>query len=74
MLRISREVKDYIVDQGFDPILGARPLRRAIQRMLEDRLAEEFLADKFHDGDIIGVDLENNDIVFTKVQQVDEAA
>ncbi len=52
-LKISQEVKDYIVEQGFDPILGARPLRRAIQRLLEDRLAEEFLGDKFHDRDTI---------------------
>jgi ATP-dependent Clp protease ATP-binding subunit ClpC len=66
-LKISQEVKDYIVEQGFDPILGARPLRRAIQRLLEDRLAEEFLGDKFHDRDTINVELKNNAITFAKV-------
>ena len=66
-LDISPEVKSYIVDKGFDPILGARPLRRAIQRLLEDRLAEEFLSDKFHDHDAIKVELQNNEIVFVKV-------
>jgi ATP-dependent Clp protease ATP-binding subunit ClpC len=72
-LHITQAVKDYIVDQGFDPILGARPLRRAIQRLLEDRLAEEFLSDKFHDRDAINVELENNAIVFVKANQKDEA-
>jgi ATP-dependent Clp protease ATP-binding subunit ClpC len=66
-LIISQEVKDYIVEQGFDPILGARPLRRAIQRLLEDQLAEEFLGDKFHDRDTIKVELKNNAITFAKV-------
>jgi ATP-dependent Clp protease ATP-binding subunit ClpC len=66
-LKISQEVKDYIVEQGFDPILGARPLRRAIQRLLEDRLAEEFLGDKFHDRDTINVEIKNNAITFAKV-------
>jgi ATP-dependent Clp protease ATP-binding subunit ClpC len=65
-LLISQQVKDYIVDQGFDPVLGARPLRRAIQRLVEDRLAEEFLNDRFHDGDSIRLDLENDQIVFSK--------
>ncbi len=73
-LDVSQPVKEFIVEQGFDPILGARPLRRAIQRLVEDRLAEEFLNDKFHDGDTIRVDLENKDIVFTKARHKDEAA
>jgi ATP-dependent Clp protease ATP-binding subunit ClpC len=73
-LQIPRPLKDYIVEQGFDPILGARPLRRAIQRLLEDRLAEEFLNDKFHDGDTIRVDVENNSIVFSKARRKDETA
>jgi ATP-dependent Clp protease ATP-binding subunit ClpC len=65
-LEISQPVKEYIVDKGFDPILGARPLRRAIQRLVEDQLAEEFLSDKFHDGDTIRIELDNNAIVFEK--------
>ena len=73
-LRVSQAVKEYIVEQGFDPMLGARPLRRAIQRLLEDRLAEEFLNDKFHDGDTIRVDLEKSSIVFAKANKKDESA
>ena len=72
-LFVSPEVKAYVVDQGFDPILGARPLRRAIQRLIEDRLAEEFLNDKFRDGDSIRLDLENGTIVFSKVESENAA-
>jgi ATP-dependent Clp protease ATP-binding subunit ClpC len=74
VLKVSQKVKDYIVEQGFDPILGARPLRRAIQRLVEDRLAEEFLSDKFHDGDSIRVELEKGTIAFTKARSTDETA
>jgi len=66
-LEVSQEVKNYIVDKGFDPLLGARPLRRAIQRLLEDQLAEEFLNDLFHDHDTIKVELKDDAIVFVKV-------
>ncbi|HLV32151.1 MAG TPA: ATP-dependent Clp protease ATP-binding subunit [Chitinispirillaceae bacterium] len=65
-LEITQEVKKYIVDEGFDPILGARPLRRAIQRLVEDRLAEEFLSDHFHEGDTVRLDLKKDEIVFSK--------
>lgn len=73
-LIVSKQVKEYVVDQGFDPILGARPLRRAVQRLIEDELAEEFLNDKFHDGDSIEINFENNQIVFTKVDQQNAAS
>jgi ATP-dependent Clp protease ATP-binding subunit ClpC len=57
--------KELILDQGFDPVLGARPLRRSIQRLLEDRLAEEFLNKRFDDGDTVQVDAGNGELVFT---------
>merc|ERR1711966_436839 len=43
-LEVRNSVKDILVEQGFDPIYGARPLRRAVMRLLEDNLAQEFLA------------------------------
>ncbi|MBN1578173.1 MAG: ATP-dependent Clp protease ATP-binding subunit [Chitinispirillaceae bacterium] len=65
---VTPEVKAFVVDQGFDPILGARPLRRAIQRLIEDPMAEEFLNDHFHDGDTVRLDLQDGTIVFTKAE------
>ncbi len=72
-LDITPEVKSYLVDQGYDPILGARPLRRAIQRLLEDPLAEEFLSERFHDGDTVRIEMENGKIVFLKAEKEDAA-
>lgn len=65
-LAFPDDVKKYIVDQGYDPMLGARPLRRAIQRLVEDPLAEEFLSNTFTDGDAITLQMSEGKIVFTK--------
>ncbi len=71
-LHFTPEVKKFLVDQGFDPVLGARPLRRSIQRSVEDPLAEEFLQNKFSDGDTINLVLENNQVVFKKGEKSEE--
>ncbi|MBD3321291.1 MAG: AAA domain-containing protein, partial [Chitinivibrionales bacterium] len=71
-LSVSKNAKKFIVDHGFDPILGARPLRRSIQRLLEDPLAEEFLNEKFSENDAINVELRNDKLVFTKSKTANE--
>ncbi len=73
-LKVSDEAKGFIVDKGYDPVLGARPLRRSIQRLVEDRLAEEFLNERFHEGDTVKVDFDKEDLKFTTIQAVDETA
>jgi ATP-dependent Clp protease ATP-binding subunit ClpC len=65
-LVVSDELIKKLAEEGFDPTLGARPLRRAIQRMIEDPLAEEFLQGKFRDGDTINADLQDGKVVFSK--------
>ncbi len=50
---LTRGAKEFIADKGFDPVFGARPLRRAIQRYLEDPIAEEMMRGKFTNGSII---------------------
>ncbi|MFH2122546.1 MAG: ATP-dependent chaperone ClpB [Pseudomonadota bacterium] len=57
-LTITDEAKGYLVDAGFNPLFGARPLKRAIQRYLEDPLAMELLSGRFLEGDHILVDLQ----------------
>jgi ATP-dependent Clp protease ATP-binding subunit ClpC len=54
-LRIEVEAKEFLIDQGFDPNYGARPLRRAIQRYIEDALAEEVLKGRFGEGGTIRI-------------------
>ena len=56
-LEIEPEAKDYLADKGFDQQFGARPLARAIQRYVEDPLAEEIINSKVHEGDIIRISL-----------------
>jgi len=56
------------VEKSFDPSLGARPLRRTIQRMVEDELAEEFLRGTFVEGDTIQVDRVADKLVFKKTE------
>ena len=68
-LTIANECKDLIAKEGYSPTYGARPLRRAIQKMLEDTLAEQVLQGKFKEGDIIGTCLEGETIVFEKTSK-----
>lgn len=56
-LDISKEAKDYILEVGYDEKYGARPLRRAIQKYIEDEIAEQYLQKKFADGSHIKVEL-----------------
>lgn len=56
-LVLSNEAKDFIADKGFDKLFGARPLKRAIQKYVEDALAEEIVNSNLKDGDVINMDL-----------------
>ncbi len=57
-LKLSKKAKDYIADKGFDQQYGARPLKRAIQKYIEDALAEEIIKSKIQEGDKILMDLD----------------
>ena len=58
-LKLSTKAKDYIADKGFDKEYGARPLKRAIQKYIEDALAEEIVTSQIHEGDKIIMDLDS---------------
>jgi ATP-dependent Clp protease ATP-binding subunit ClpC len=58
-LVLSNEAKDFIADKGFDKLFGARPLKRAIQKYVEDALAEEIVNSNLKDGDVINMELNN---------------
>jgi len=59
-LKLSEKAKDYIAEKGFDKQFGARPLKRAIQKYVEDALAEEIITSKIHEGDEIFMDLDED--------------
>jgi ATP-dependent Clp protease ATP-binding subunit ClpC len=64
-LTLTKKAKDYIADKGFDKEYGARPLNRAIQKYIEDALAEEIISSKLVEGDLIMMDLDekSNELV-----------
>jgi ATP-dependent Clp protease ATP-binding subunit ClpC len=55
-VKLTEKAKDFIADKGFDSAFGARPLKRAIQKYLEDPIAEEILKGEIHDGDTLEID------------------
>jgi ATP-dependent Clp protease ATP-binding subunit ClpB len=64
-LEVSEGALDYLAATGYDPIYGARPLKRAIQQYIENPLAQEILAGKFLPGDLIKIEEKKNRLVFT---------
>lgn len=65
-LEVTQPVREQLAAEGFDPQFGARPLRRAVQRLIEDPLSEEVLLGRFTAGDTIRVEVEDGKIFFTK--------
>ena len=61
---LSQDAADLLIEKGFDPVFGARPLKRTIQRYLEDSLAEEIIAGRFKEGSQIKVTRKNDSLVF----------
>ncbi len=65
-LEVSDDAKDYLANVGYDPAYGARPLKRSIQRHLENPLAQELLSGRYAPGDTVVVDMAAGDIAFGK--------
>ncbi|MGJ3248745.1 MAG: ATP-dependent chaperone ClpB [Elainellaceae cyanobacterium] len=66
-LRLTDSALDFLAEVGYDPVYGARPLKRAIQRELETQIAKSILRGEFHDGDTIYVDVENERLSFKRL-------
>jgi len=63
-IELTPSAKEFLIEKGYDPLLGARPLRRTIQRHLEDPLSEEILAGRFKQGERIKVIEKNGRLIF----------
>jgi ATP-dependent Clp protease ATP-binding subunit ClpB len=72
-LELTDAAKDVIAEEGWDPSFGARPLKRAIQRLIENPLAQHLLEGDFGEGDTVLVDAENGEIAFTKAKKAAKA-
>ena len=71
-ISLTDEAKEFLIEKGFDPEYGARPLKRVIQRQLEDKLAEGFLRGKWKKGNKIVVSREGDDLIFFSSRPVAE--
>jgi len=73
-LQLTEAALDKIGEAGFDPVYGARPLKRAIQQEIENSLAQEILAGKFMPGDVIEIDVAGDQFSFNKTSHKASAA
>ena len=65
-MEVTAEAKAKLVEDGYDPAYGARPLRRTIQRQVEDPLAEDLLRGRYQAGDVVKVDVTKDGVVLLK--------
>lgn len=63
-LKVGPKAKEFLIEKGFDSFYGARPLRRAIQRYIEDRISEEILKGNFKPSDVLKVSVKKNELSF----------
>ena len=74
-LKLSKKAKNFIAEKGFDKQYGARPLKRAIQKYVEDLIAEEIIKSNIQSGDTISIDLnKETDSLFVKLTAVTTTA
>ena len=73
-LELTDAAKETVSEAGWDPTYGARPLKRAIQRLIENPLALRLLEGEFDEGDTVRVDVKDGELVFEKAREVAAAA
>jgi ATP-dependent Clp protease ATP-binding subunit ClpC len=71
-LTATEAALDMLADQGYDPEMGARPLRRVIQQKVEDPLSDALLAGTFHEGDTILVDVSEEVVVLKRAENLEK--
>jgi len=73
-IELTEEAKSWLVKEGYDPVYGARPLRRAIERYVENPLSAKILQGEFSEGDTVMVDLGDDGLTFTVKKRAKAAA
>ncbi len=63
-IEVTQEAKDFLIEKGFDPVFGARPLKRTIQRYLEDPLAQEIISKRYVSGSVVKVSRKREELLF----------
>jgi ATP-dependent Clp protease ATP-binding subunit ClpC len=73
-IEVEEEAKRWLAEKGYDPSYGARPLKRVIQKQIEDPLSEEVVRGKFKEGGIVEAKLDGNELTFSLKREVVESA
>jgi len=73
-LEVTPEAREFLADRGYDPVYGARPLKRVIQRELQNPIALEVLEGNFHEGDTVRVEREGDHLRLVQGTAVPEMA
>ena len=73
-MEVTPEAKEKLVEEGYDPAYGARPLRRTIQRLVEDPLAEDLLQGRYKAGDTVKVDVTKDGISLLKDGEAEQVS
>ena len=73
-LSLSKEAREFIARAGYDPVYGARPLKRFIQRELETRIGRAIIGGVINDGSTVAVDVKNDELVVSHVPEAEPVA
>jgi len=73
-ITLTTEARDWLAEKGYDPVYGARPMRRAVQRYIENPLSTRLLSGELAEGDTVEVDVEVDELSFTKAGEMALAA
>jgi ATP-dependent Clp protease ATP-binding subunit ClpC len=68
-MEVTEACRDWLGEKGYDPVFGARPLRRVIQDEIEDRLSDALLESRFQEGDRVLIDVQNGEVVLGKAEE-----
>ena len=68
-MQLTSKARDYLVEKGFKADIGARLMRRTVEKYVEDPLAEEILRDRFHEGSTIQVTLKGDELSFREFKE-----
>jgi ATP-dependent Clp protease ATP-binding subunit ClpA len=74
VLKVTETARQLLIERGWDPVYGARPLKRTIQRLVQDPLAMRLLEGKFGEGDVVEVDAKNGELTFNRLPARQAAA
>ena len=73
-LHLTTPAKELIAEQGFDPAYGARPLRRTIQKLIENPLSEDIIRGEIEEGSVVRVSRKGDELVFTTTMEEEHPA